>query len=91
MLFMRQPPPGVQPLPRNEVFTSLEDQCRNWIEHEPGSLRCARGLGDLYARLDKLPESLKWLEFYISNSRPDPAILSLYQQIRSGTFHAPTR
>jgi hypothetical protein len=92
MLFMRQPPPGVQPLPPGDVFTSLDAQCRNQIEHQPSLPRCARGLGDLYARLNMLDRSRQWLETYLSlNTEPDPDIDRLYQQIRSGAFHVPAR
>jgi len=90
MVFMRNPPPGVRPLPPTDVFTSLEAQCRNQIEHAPGMVRCARGLGDLYARLNALDRSRQWLEAYLArNTEPDPLIDNLYNQIRSGTFHAP--
>ena len=90
MLFMRQPPAGVQPLDPREVFTSLEAQCTEYVQHVPEQPRCARGLGDLYARLGDLNRGRQWLEFYMSrNTEPDPDIDRLYQQIRSGTFHAP--
>ena len=51
MVFMRQPPPGVQPLNRDEVFTSLEAQCTDHLLHEPGKPGCALGLADLYTKL----------------------------------------
>jgi len=89
---MRQPPPGVQPLPPPTSSTVWMPQCRNQIDHAPWMPRCARGLGDLYARLNQLDRSRQWLEFYLSrNTEPDPAIDRLYEQIRSGTFHAPAR
>src|SRR5262249_39423808 len=92
MLFMRQPPPGVQPLPPADVFTSLDAQCRNQIEHQPSLPRCARGLGDLYARLNMVDRSRQWLETYLPlNTQPDPDIDRLYQQIRTGAFHGPAR
>jgi hypothetical protein len=90
MVFLRNPPPGVQALPSTDVFTSLEAQCRNQIDHAPGMVRCARGLGDLYARLNALDRSRLWLEAYLArNTEPDPPIDQLYNQIRSGTYHAP--
>jgi hypothetical protein len=92
MVFMRQPPPGVTALPPGDVLTSLDAQCRNQIEHQPSLPRCARGLGDLYARLNLVDRSRQWLEVYLSrNSEPDPEIERLYEQIRSGSFHAPSR
>jgi hypothetical protein len=92
MVFMRNPPPGVHPLPPGEVLTSLEAQCRNQIEHQPSVPRCARGLGDLYARLNLLDRSRQWIESYRSlNGSLDPEIDRLYEQIRSGAFHVPAR
>ena len=45
MVFMRQPPPGVAPLNPEEVFTSLDAQCMDHLEHEPGKPGCAVGSG----------------------------------------------
>jgi hypothetical protein len=90
LLFMRQPPAGVQPLDPGQVFTSLNAQCQDRIQHQPALTRCALGLGDLYARLNRLDESRQWLAFYLSRTaNPEPAAERLYQQIQSGTFHAP--
>ena len=50
MVFMREPPPGVQPLNRDEIFVSLEAQCTDHLLHEPGKPGCALGLADLYLR-----------------------------------------
>ena len=41
MIFMREPPPGVQPLNPALVFTSLEAQCTDHMLHEPGKPGCA--------------------------------------------------
>jgi len=92
MIFMRQPPPGVQPLPREAVFASLESQCANYVKHDPGSPRCGRGLGYLYYQMGALERSRQWLEFYLSRrTGPDPAIEGLYQQIRSGAARGAAR
>ena len=89
MLFMRQPPPGVEPLPPGRVFTSLEAQCRNYIQH--GSINCARGLGVLYERMNVLDRAAEWLKGYLDHAGPDPQMRMLYDQIRSRAVHAPTR
>jgi hypothetical protein len=75
MVFMRQPPPGVQPLNRDEIFVSLEAQCTDHLLHEPGKPGCALGLADLYLRLR-------------NNARSDTWRIA-YDQVLNGTFHAP--
>ncbi len=75
MIFMRDPPPGVQPLNPAEVFASLEAQCTDHVLHEPGKPGCAFGLADLYARLGNADRAAAWR--------------AAYDQILNGTFHAP--
>ena len=74
MVFMREPPPGVQPLNPGEVFTSLDAQCTDHVLHDPGRPGCALGLGDLYGKLGIRDRAAQWL--------------AAYDQIRNGTFHA---
>jgi hypothetical protein len=74
MVFMRQPPPGVQPLDPAQVFTSLDAQCSDHLAHEPGKPGCAVGLADLYRKLGKSDRAAQWL--------------AAYDQARNGTFHA---
>ncbi len=76
MIFMRDPPPGVQPLNPAEVFASLEAQCTDHVVHEPGKPGCAYGLADLYARLGNTERAAAWR--------------AAYDQILNGTFHAPS-
>jgi hypothetical protein len=74
MVFMRQPPPGVEPLLPAEVFTSLDAQCTDHLLHEPGKPGCIAGLGNLYIRLGKTDRVAKWR--------------AAYERIQDGTFHA---
>jgi hypothetical protein len=76
MIFMRHPPPGVQPLDPSEVFTSLDAQCSDHLLHEAGKPGCVVGLGNLYIRLGKTNRVARWR--------------AAYEQIRNGTFHAPS-
>jgi hypothetical protein len=76
MIFMRQPPPLVQPLDPAEVFTSLDAQCTDHLLHEPGKPGCAVGLADVYTKLGKSDRAAAWL--------------AAYDQVRNGTFHAPS-
>ncbi|MCX6627817.1 MAG: hypothetical protein NTW28_09335 [Candidatus Solibacter sp.] len=75
-IFMRQPPPGVQPLNPEQVLTSLDAQCTDHLLHEPGKPGCAVGLADLYTRLGKTDRAATWL--------------AAYDQIRHGSYHAPS-
>lgn len=76
MIFMRQPPPGVQPLDPGEVFNSLDAQCSDHLLHQPGRPGCVSGLGNLYIRLGKTDRVAKWR--------------AAYDLIHDGTFHAPS-
>jgi hypothetical protein len=74
-----------------EIFTSYEAQCADHLRRQPQFPRCARGLGDLYARLGRLDSAARWLEFYLSRkTEPDPDAERLYRQILNGSFHAPS-
>jgi hypothetical protein len=75
LIFMREPPPGVQPLNNAEALTSLDAQCTDHVVHEPGKPGCAVGLADLYTKLGARDRAAQWL--------------AAYDQIRNGTFHAP--
>jgi hypothetical protein len=74
MVFMREPPPGVTPLNPEDVFTSLDGQCADHLEHEPGKPGCAVGLADLYTKLGRRDRAAQWL--------------AKYEQIRGGTANA---
>lgn len=89
MVFMRLPPPGVQSLPPEQVLASYEAQCAGHLTHQPELPRCARGLGDLYARIGSLDNAARWLEFYLSR-KTGPDAERLYRQIRNGSYHAPS-
>jgi hypothetical protein len=65
MVFMRTPPPGVEPLPPSQVFDSLDAQCNDHLEHQPELNRCALGLGgDLYPRLNMPQKAAYWMQRY---------------------------
>jgi hypothetical protein len=65
MLFMRNPPPGVQPLPPAQVFDSLDAQCSDHLEHMPEQPNCALRLGDfLYPKLGMQQKAAYWMQRY---------------------------
>jgi len=59
VIFMRHPPPDVQPLNSLEVLRSLEMQCELYVEHDGGS-PCAPHLADLFARIGDRPHAQRW-------------------------------
>jgi hypothetical protein len=65
MIFMRTPPPGVEPLPPSQIFDSLDAQCNDHLEHQPEAPRCALGLGgDLYPKLNMQQKAAYWMQRY---------------------------
>ena len=75
MVFMRQPPPGVQPLNPEEVFTSLDAQCTDHLAARAGQAGLRRRPGrSLHASWAGAIGPAQWL--------------AAYDQIRNGTFHA---
>jgi hypothetical protein len=68
ILFMRRPPAGVQPLNSLEALTSIENQCRQQIEHDPRRPACAKGIADLYTLIGQTARASQWMSYYESRS-----------------------
>ncbi len=85
VIFMRQPPPGVPPLPVERLFESMEAQCQAALSHEPVRPRCARSLANIFRNAHDLPRARRWMGLYMDN-RPDrnPADDAFYQQLSAG-------
>jgi hypothetical protein len=84
LIFMRTPPPGVQPLNSLDVLTHMEDECALHIAHEPEYTRCARSLGQIFARIGDYPRARKWVRVYLDHPHaPDPDAEQAYQQLLS--------
>ena len=82
VVFMRQPPPGVEPLNSLDALTSMESQCAEHIQHLPGQPRCARGLGDLFARIGDTARARRWMAFYLEHRvEPDPEAEEIYRRM----------
>jgi hypothetical protein len=82
MVFMRNPPAGVETLAPQAVLSSLESQCEVILANDPDRPRCARGLGRLFARMGDLTRARRWMGEYMER-RTDriPADDRLYQQL----------
>ena len=84
LVFMRTPPPGIQPLNSLDVLTHMEDECALHIAHEPEYTRCARSLGQIFAKIGDFPRARKWVRIYLDHPHaPDPDAEQAYQQLLS--------
>jgi hypothetical protein len=80
VVFMRHPPPGVEPLNSLDALISMESQCAEHIQHLPEQSRCARGLGDLFARIGDTARARRWMAYYLEHrTEPDPEADSIYR------------
>ena len=68
IVFMRHPPPGVQPLNNSQALTSIETQCQQQIEHDPKQPACARGIADLYTLIGDKARAAQWMNYYEARS-----------------------
>ena len=66
VVFMRDPPAGVDPLPGSVVFDHLEAECALHIEREPTLTLCARALGQVFSATRDMSRARKWLGYYLS-------------------------
>ena len=64
VIYMRHPPPGVQPLNSFDALGAMESQCSTYIEHDPGRPNCANGLADLFSRIGDTARARKWQALY---------------------------
>ena len=63
VVFMRQPPPGVQPLNSLEALNALEDRCRT-ILAGGGAATCARSVANLFARIGDRHRANLWMHTF---------------------------
>jgi hypothetical protein len=68
IVFMRQPPGGVQPLNNLQALQSIETQCQQQIEHDPQRPGCARGIADFYTLIGEKARAGQWMSYYESRS-----------------------
>jgi len=82
VVFMRHPPPGVEPLNSLDALTSMESQCAEHIQHLPEQPRCARGLGQLFARIGDTGRARRWMVYYLEHRvEPDPEGEDIYRRL----------
>ncbi len=64
VIYLKDPPPGVAPLPPAAAFSAMEAQCRVMIEREGNN--CARGVADIYAKIGDNARASQWIGIYRS-------------------------
>jgi hypothetical protein len=60
VIFMRQPPAGVQPLNPLLALSSMEAQCTLHLEHDPAHPGCARGIANLFGQIGDAVRASQW-------------------------------
>ncbi len=81
-VFMRHPPPDVQPLQNAFAINSMEAQCEKYVAHEPLHPKCGRGLGYLYLQLNDNARARKWFAFYLNHAvDADPEAQATYARL----------
>lgn len=81
-VFMRQPPPGVTPLPTAQIFASMEAQCQAILDNDPARPRCARSLANLFRNAGDLSRARRWMGLYLEHrTDQNPADDAFYQQL----------
>jgi hypothetical protein len=82
MVFMRHPPPGVEPLDSLRVLDHMEAECALHIDRKPWYPRCARGLGQVFARIGDFTRERRWIGVYLAHPHdPDPEAEQEYQRL----------
>jgi hypothetical protein len=82
LVFMRDSPLGVDPLPNPAVFDHLEAECALHIERDPNLTLCARAMGQIFTRTRDTVRARKWLGFYLSMPHvPDPEAEQAYANL----------
>ena len=81
LIFTRDLPPGVTPLPAGRVDAHLENECRLHVERDPEFSLCARTLADLYMRAGNREQARRWLKFYLDHPYgDDPEARQAYER-----------
>ena len=82
LIFMRTPPPGMPPLNSLDVLTHMEYECRVHLENEPNFPRCARSLGQIFAKVGDFGRARKWIGEYLAHPHgADPEAEDAYRQM----------
>jgi hypothetical protein len=71
LVFLRQLPPGVQPLPKSRIVDHLEAECRLHVERDPEFSLCARTLANLFLKSGARARARAMLSLYLEHPYGD--------------------
>jgi hypothetical protein len=83
VIFMRRPPPEVEPLNSLEALNSLEMQCDLLDQHHAGGI-CARSLGGMYLKIGVGERAQWWLGRHLSKYPKDPVARREFMRAAEG-------
>ena len=82
VIFMRQPPAGVQVLDPSMALAHMESECQLHLDHEPQYALCARAMAQVFSAVDQPSRARAWLGTYLSHPHePDPQAEQAYTQL----------
>lgn len=82
MVFLRQLPAGLQPLPKNRIIDHLENECRLHVERDPEFSLCARTLGNLFLKSGARERARAMLALYLEHPYgDDPEVRRAYAEL----------
>ena len=85
VIYMRHPPPGVEPLNSFDALAAFESQCQEFLEHSPAQNRCARGLAILFDQIGDAARARRWMSTFMAvRTFQDPADDAYYQRLLGG-------
>jgi hypothetical protein len=65
-----------------DALTHMEDECAWHLAHEPQLGRCARSLGQTFAKVGDFQRARKWIGIYLEHPHPpDPEAETAYRQM----------
>jgi hypothetical protein len=80
MVFLRHPPPEMPVLEPLQALDHMEAECSAIIEHEPEFPRCARTMGQVFAKVGDFARARRWLRTYLDlPHEADPEAEAAYQ------------
>jgi hypothetical protein len=87
LVFMRNPPPGITPIPDKiqRVLVHMDTECEAYIEHSPETPKCGRYLFDFWMRSGQQGRALHMLQLYLQHEpEPDPPAEAAWQRLTGG-------
>jgi hypothetical protein len=82
LIYMREPPPGVEALPPLDALSTLEEQCNYNVAHGLPTL-CAQSLGEMFTRIGDWTRARQWLNNYLATDRQDVKSRRLLDQLNA--------